>query len=145
MTIYAKNVCNDYGQLNTEFLASVSLLDPVQSLIARATKSRKIPRAFDAFDRERKGFSGSAVHIEIYDVNPTASRALVCIRESEGTKYGVATTSKRYVVIAKHGAGIQILPANKALAARAAKAAVSLGEAIKIALAVRKSNAQLNA
>lgn len=46
---------------------------------------------------------------------------LVCVRETEGTRYGVKTLSKSYFLIAKRGRGITVSGANKAVVAKAAK------------------------
>lgn len=89
--------------------------------------------------KERGHLIGEARHHEIYDVNAEGTRALVCVREVEGTRYGVKTTSKEYFVIARHGRGVRVLPANKAVAAKAAKAAgETLGAAIEVALGKAK-------
>jgi hypothetical protein len=84
--------------------------------------------------RERGHRIGDARHHEIYDVSPNGHRALICVREVEGTKYGVRTVSKDYYVLARHGRGVRVIPAKKAVAAKAAKAAKALGGAIEVAL-----------
>ena len=49
------------------------------------------------------------------------------------------TCSKEYFVIARHGRGVRVLPANKATSAKAAKAAgEALGAAIEVALGKAK-------
>jgi hypothetical protein len=113
-----------------------SPLTAADTLIAAAVKARKLPPAFDSLSWDRKGRAdGEALHHEVYDVNPAGTRALVCLRTAEGSKYGVRTTDKRYVVVARHGAGVRVLDANKAVAAKAAKAAGTLlGIAIDTAL-----------
>lgn len=89
--------------------------------------------------KERGHRIGEARHHEVYDVNPEGTRALVCVRGVEGTKYGVRTVSKEYFVIARHGRGVRVLAANKAVAAKAAKVAgAALGKAIEIALGKAK-------
>jgi hypothetical protein len=51
----------------------------------------------------------------------------------------VHTTEKSYFVVARHGRGVRVLAANKAVSAKAAKAAGStLGTAIETALGKRK-------
>lgn len=111
-----------------------------RDLVAQAADRGKIAKAFDALAWDRKGrASGEAVHHEIYDVNNVGTRALVCVRHAVGSKYGVRTTSKEYFVIARHGRGIRVMEANKAVAAKAAKAAgETLGVAIETALGKRK-------
>jgi len=109
-----------------------------------ATAKAKLPASYDHMSWGRSGKErgrriGQACHHEIYDVNAEGTRALVCVREVEGTKYGVKTLSKEYFVVARHGLGVRVLPANKAVAAKAAKAAgETLGMAIEVALGKAK-------
>ena len=89
--------------------------------------------------KERGHRIGEARHHEIYDINVEGTRALVCVRDVEGTRYGVKTCSKEYFVIARHGRGVRVLQANKAVAAKAAKGAgAQLGLAIEVALGKAK-------
>lgn len=83
-------------------------LAAAHELVALAAKSGKIPAARDTIERERRGFSGSAQHHEIYDLNPTASVVLLCLRRTRGTKYGVGTLEKRYVLLRRHGRGVSV-------------------------------------
>lgn len=130
-------VRNTYGEI-----VKGEALTTARALVAQA--GAKIPAAFDDMSwgtrgKERGHRIGEARHHEIYDVNPEGTRALVCVREVEGTRYGVKTCSKEYFVVARHGRGIRVLPANKAVAAKAAKAAgETLGVAIEVALGKAK-------
>ena len=127
---------NTYGELlNTP--ATEDLITAARALIAGARG--KLPASYDDMEwgrsgRERGHRIGNARHHEIYDVSPDGHRALICVRDVEGTKYGVRTTNKAYYVCARHGRGVRVIPANKAVAAKAAKAAGALGEAIAVAL-----------
>jgi hypothetical protein len=109
-----------------------------RELVRKAATSGKIPTAYDTLTRDRKGrWSGNALHHEIYDFNKSA--ALLCLRETEGTKYGVKTVSKRYVIVRKHGRGVIVSEAPKAVAAKAAKAKPEeLGYAIAVCLGKKK-------
>ena len=122
------------------FGALVSIPQTAHDLVAQAAARGKIPAAYDRLSWDRKGrASGSAMHHEIYDITPDGNRALVCLRRAEGSRYGVRTTGKEYVVLARHGRGVRVLDANKAVAAKAAKAAGgSLGVAVETALGKRK-------
>jgi len=52
-------------------------------------------KSFDNLDWDRKHrASGNARHFELFDFNETS--ILFVIRETEGSKYGVKTTSKHY-------------------------------------------------
>lgn len=130
-------VRNTYGEI-----VRGDVLTAARALVAQAGK--KIPASFDDMSwgtrgKERGHKIGAAAHHEIYDVNADGTRALVCVRAVEGTRYGVKTCSKEYFVIARHGLGVRVLPANKAVAAKAAKAAgESLGLAIEVALGKAK-------
>lgn len=125
---------NSYGELypkNSEF----EIWQNAQNIIGQAVNRKKIPAAYDTiyFDRKRRA-SGAAVHHEIYDIHPDPLRVLVCIRETEGSKYGVKTLSKTYYIVKRHGAaGVIVKPANKNIAAKAAKSSdCELGCAINV-------------
>lgn len=135
---------NEYGEIVQGEVLTVARL-----LLAMA--AGKITPSFDAMSwgtsgKERRKQIGEAVHHEIYDVNPAGTRTLVCVRAVEGTRYGVKTVSKDYFVVARHGRGIQVLPANKSVAAKVAKSSGdSLGLAIVASLAKPKRSAKLTA
>lgn len=128
---------NTYGEIVRGDALAIA-----RELVAQA--GAKIPVSFDDMEwgtsgKERGHRIGEARHHEVYDINPEGTRALVCVRAVEGTRYGVRTCSKEYFVIARHGRGIRVLPANKAVAAKAAKAAGdTLGLAIEVALGKAK-------
>ena len=125
-----------YGELKYT-AATAESIAAAQALITAARG--KLPHAFDDMAWGKKGRDrghriGDARHHEIYDVSQNGHRALICVREVEGTRYGVRTTSKDYYVVARHGRGVRVIMANKAVAAKAAKSAGALGEAIDVAL-----------
>ncbi len=115
----------------------VLCLNAARALIVTASTAGKIPRAHDTLYRDRKGrWDGSALHHEIYDF--TASAVLVCLRETEGSKYGVKTVSKEYKIVRRCGRGVTVQDAPKASAAKAAKTTAALGDAIAICLGKKK-------
>lgn len=127
---------NEYGELrpvNTAY----QLWQEARQMIRKAAKSKKLPAAFDnmewAGSRRRRYIEGEAVHHEIYDIHPHPLQVLVCVREVEGTKYGVKTTRKTYYLLKKHGRGVRVAEAKKSIAAKAAKLAeCELGCAINV-------------
>lgn len=136
---------SQYGEIlgnGPEFIAA-------RKMVRVAEEKGKIPASFDDMSwgtsgRERGHRIGFARFSEIYDF--TASAVLVCSREVEGTKYGQKTTSKTYFLIRRHGAGLRVTEASKALAAKAAKASGStLGEAIAVVLGKKSYTAPANA
>jgi hypothetical protein len=67
-------------------------------LIGQAVKQEAIPSIHDSIEFDRKGRAdGLALHHDLYDFRPDA--AIVCIRRTEGTRYGVKTYSKSYRLI----------------------------------------------
>lgn len=127
---------NTYGEL-IHGPTTADAITAARALIAAA--GGKLPREYDDMSwgrsgRERGKRIGDARHHEIYDVAPNGNRALICVREVEVTKYGVRTVSKTYYVVARHGRGVRVILANKAVAAKAAKAASTMGGAIDVAL-----------
>lgn len=66
-------------------------------MVELAAKTDLIDRAFDSIEFDKGNADGEAVHHELYDFSPGA--AIVCVRCTEGTKYGVRTVSKTYYLI----------------------------------------------
>lgn len=68
------------------------------ALISEAAKTGAIPASYDSIDFDRNGRAdGTALHHELYDFATDA--AIICIRRTEGTRYGVKTLSKSYTLI----------------------------------------------
>lgn len=135
MTAQTSLTRSSYG----EILSSHSTTPEHRALLAAAREliklaGKKLPASYDTISRDRKGrFDGSALHHELYDLNPTGTSALICCREVEGSKYGVKTLAKTYYLLTKCGKGVKVNEANKAVAAKAAKAAGNLiGYAIEV-------------
>lgn len=123
--------------LGQQWAADRAILAQAHDLAARAAKMGLIDTAYDTLERDRKGrWDGSALHHEIYDLSIKRGRVhqvLLCVRETEGSKYGVCTSSKSYVILTRANRAIEIATANKAIAAKAAKQAGSeLGKALAI-------------
>lgn len=73
-------------------------LSDAWALINEAAKNGIIDDNYDTIDFDKKGRAdGSALHHELYDMAKNA--AIICIRRTEGTRYGVKTTSKSYILI----------------------------------------------
>lgn len=125
-----------YGQLyiNRQIGHSFEIWDNAQNLIKQAVKRKKILTDYDTIEFDKKSrASGDAIHHEIYDIHPDPLRVLLCVRETEGSKYGVRTVCKNYYIIKKHGRGVSVKPAKKSIAAKASKSAdCELGCAINI-------------
>lgn len=127
---------DEFGQLVSTPAIAEQLADANRMVKAAAAKG-KLPYAYNSLDWEKvscrigRKLIGTAASHEIYDIAPNGNKVLVCVREIEGTRYGVATTSKTYFIVGKCGTGYRVTEANKARAAKLAKAAVKLGDAIK--------------
>lgn len=127
---------DEYGQLVSTPEIDTQL-NAAYALVTAAAAKGKLPRQFDSMGFEKvssrigRKLIGTAINHEIYDIAANGHKVLVCIREIEGTRYGVATTSKNYFIVGKCGTGYRVTEANKARAAKLAKAAVKLGDAIK--------------
>lgn len=123
---------NEYGallitsaQLQNEELLETQLWNMGQLLISQAARAKKLPARYNNITTEWKRskpiYSGSAIQYELYDISAKHEIALVCVRKSEGSKYGINTTSKTYYFVKKYGRGVQVTEVNKALPAKAAK------------------------
>ena len=97
------------------------------ALCAKNGRDGLIDAARDDLEWDRKHrASGSAVHHEIYDIHNGIM--LVCVRHSEGSKYGVRTSSKEYFVLEEGK-----VPVPHSTPARAAKAAgATVGEILRV-------------
>jgi len=111
-------------------------------LIKLAVNRKKIPAAYDSitWDKKRRA-DGYATHHGIYDISADARHLLLCVRETEGTRYGVKTTAKNYYIISTHGQGVRVVEAPKAKAAKAAKQAINPGDAIAVCQGKKKLQA----
>lgn len=115
-----------------------ALYSAALKLTLAAAKYKKIPTSFDGMEwgssgKEKGKKIGDALHHEIYDISPDGRIVLVCCRAVSGDRYGQKTTGKEYFLVRAHGAGVRVLPANKAIAAKAAKSA---GPVLGVAIAV---------
>lgn len=67
-------------------------------LIEAAEGKNIIPATYDTIEFDCKGRAdGDALHHDLYDFGKNA--AIICIRRTEGTRYGVKTLSKLYMLI----------------------------------------------
>lgn len=98
-------------------------------LIASAAKKGLIARAYDSitWDRKRRA-EGYAVHHELYDF--ARGTAMVCVRETEGSKYGVRTIEKNYWLITSTGGKLAATLAPKSKVAKLAKSGLPWGGVI---------------
>ena len=127
---------DEYGQLVSTPAIATQLSD-AQKLVLDAAAKGKLPRPFDKTGWKKvscrigRKLIGTARSLDIYDISANGNQVLVCSREIEGTRYGVATTSKTYFIIGKCGTGYRVREACKSRAARLAKSSKKLGDAIK--------------
>jgi len=99
------------------------------NLISSAATQGAIPQAYDTIDFDWKGRSaGEALHHELYDFVRDA--ALICIRRTSGSKYGVKTLSKTYKLILRADSKILVVPLS-APVAKFAKASQGWGKTIE--------------
>lgn len=112
-------------------------------LLKIATMRKQIAGEYDAMSWERisarKGSkrTGCARHHEIYDISQDGKYCLVCVRDVEGTEYGISTTGKEYFVVERFRKAVRVYgnPKFKSLAAKKAKASGSeLGKVIAACL-----------
>lgn len=133
-------VTNQYGELMmAEQLAPAwwpPLVRAARDLAEGAATAGIIPEAYDMIAFARRGrASGSALHHEIYDLRPGRGKTLdilLCLRYAKGSKYGVQTVQKIYKIVSRRRGKFAVQDASLAIAARAAKSANYLGEAIAI-------------
>jgi hypothetical protein len=84
-------------------------------IVRAAQSSGVISPSYDSIGFDHKGRAdGSALHYELFDFAEDA--ALVCARTTEGTRYGVKTLSKKYMLLAHEDTGIASMPTSEPVA-----------------------------
>lgn len=101
-------------------------------LIHAAENKNIIPESYDTIDFDRKGSAdGSALHHELYDMCKNA--VIICIRRTEGTRYGVKTLSKTYMLIERKNRKITATETKITVAKFAKMDIVHFGDIISVA------------
>lgn len=76
----------------------ISQVRDAWSLINLAQEKGIIPAEYDTIEFDRKGRAdGDALHHELFDFSKNA--AIICLRRTEGSRYGVRTISKTYMLV----------------------------------------------
>lgn len=128
---------NTYGQLlltstvrADEPRPEIAIWREAQTLLARAGQAGIIEAAYDGIAWDRRGrSSGTALHHEIYDAAPGA--LILCVRQAEGSRYGVNTSAKTYYLIAQSEEGeLAAQPIDAPVAKYAKLPSVQLGSII---------------
>lgn len=102
---------NEYGQLllipadrSEEPRPDVAVVRAGLALVARAAQSGVIESAYNHISWDhRSRAEGKALHHDLYDAAPHA--AIVCLRHTTGSRYGVATKSKTYLLLTQSEEG----------------------------------------
>lgn len=119
----------DYGHHQTD---AERAWWPAQDLIREAVARVVLPAAYDNiewydYSSRRRSATGDALHHEVNDFR--ADAVVLCLRRAEGGKYGVKTTSKRYVLIERAGDRITTTETREPIA-KIAKAGATYGSII---------------
>jgi hypothetical protein len=89
------------------------------------------------FEYDRKGrysgASGYARHVELYDFALDGHAIVVCVRETEGSEWGVKTISKKYHLVKRHEAGGISTEPTTLQVARYAKQGIPFGSIVDAA------------
>lgn len=106
--LHQRLVRDGYGTLRLQTATAaerpeVELYAACRVLLNEAVSADLLPEAYDTITWEHKGRAdGNAVHHEIYDI-ADGPACIVCVRKTEGTRYGVRTISKRYHLVTPAG------------------------------------------
>lgn len=105
--------------------ADLDACGKASALIKLAVEKKKLKAAYDTIAFDRRGRAdGGAIHHEVYDISPDGHEVVICIRTTEGGRYGVKTISKSYYLVKKTGRTATVTEIDRgALVARTAKAA----------------------
>lgn len=137
-------VRSDYGEIvrreypvNPRPVPELIAWDAAWTLINEAVKKKIITGDYNTigFDRKRRA-DGSALHHELYDMAKNA--AIICIRRTEGTRYGVKTLSKSYVLIERKNRKIMATDLKIPVAKYAKMEILHYGDIIAIARGEKK-------
>lgn len=136
---------NNYGEIvqrekypvNTRPAPELGQWADAWALINEAAKNSIIADDYDTIDFDKKGRAdGSALHHELYDMAKNA--AIVCIRRTEGTRYGVKTLSKTYVLIERKNRKITATETKIPVAKYAKMDILHFGDIIAVARGKKK-------
>jgi len=136
---------SDYGEIiqrekypiNSRPAPELAAWDAVWALINEAGKKKIIADDYDTVDFDKKGRAeGSALHHELYDMAKNA--AIICIRRTEGTRYGVKTLSKTYMLIERKNRKITATELKIPVAKYAKMKILHFGDIIAIARGEKK-------
>jgi hypothetical protein len=101
-----------------------------QELITAAQNRGLFPQEYDNISWDSKmRASGNAMYIEVYDI--AAEAVIICIRQAVGSRYGVATTSKTYLIIKRTNRGVTVSILEIPVGEYAKMAGVQYGEIVK--------------
>jgi hypothetical protein len=138
-TLY-RSYYGDLSVLSDTLEKDILLLKKANKLVKQTADKGYVEKSFDniSFDRKHRA-DGNAIHHEIYDIQTNPMKVLLCVRRSEGNKYGVKTTSKDYVLISRKKSGIVLQDMPKTTTAKTAKKCeYELGLAIDILTGKKK-------
>jgi hypothetical protein len=109
--------------------ADLALFAAAQALVQAAASAGVIERNYDTISWDHRGRAeGEALHHDLYDAAPGA--AIVCLRRTIGSKYGVSTKSKIYVLLTESTEGEHAAQTLTVAVAKYANRATQLGEVI---------------
>lgn len=112
--------------------------DSAWGMINEAVKKNIIPKDYDSIEFDKKGRAdGEALHHELYDFAKNA--AIICIRRTEGTRYGVKTLSKTYMLIERKNRKITATEIKIPVAKYAKMEILHFGDVIAVARGKKKN------
>lgn len=139
-----------YGELlfiNQGYSADQNLTPEVAAwrdawkLVAGAETKKLIPESYDHITWDRKHRAdGYAREYDLYDYRKNA--AIVCVREKEGNRYGVKTTSKTYYLVTSYRRKITATEIKIPVAKYAKMTILHLGDIVAIATGEKKITLQ---
>lgn len=121
-----------YGQRAARPRTEVIGWHAAWELIKTAVAEKIIPNDYDSIEFDKKGRAdGSALHHELFDFDKNA--AIICIRRTEGSRYGVSTKSKTYMLIERKNRKITATETKITVARFAKMDIVHFGDIIAVA------------
>lgn len=128
---------NAYGQRAARPRTEVVGWHAAWELIKTAVFKKIIPNDYDTIEFDKKGRAeGDALHHELYDFGKNV--AIICIRRTEGSRYGVRTLSKTYMLIERKNRKITATEIKIPVAKYAKMDIIHFGDIIAVAQGKKK-------
>lgn len=126
-----------WAKINSRPAPEIAGWHAAWELINEAAKKKFIDNDYDTIEFDKKGRAeGDALHHELYDFAKNAT--IICIRRTEGNRYGIRTLSKTYMLIERKNRKITAAEIKIPIAKYAKMEILHFGDIIAVAQGKKK-------